>query len=460
MRLVLINPRDPATCAFSTRLPPLGLGYVAALTPGNWEVVLMDENVQPFVYREADLVALTAMTVQANRAYEIARLYASRGVPAVIGGMHVSMLPDEALRYATAVVVGEAEAAWPRVMRDFEGGRLQGVYRSEVLPDLDGLAVPRRDLFSPRYRLESVQTSRGCPFHCDFCTVPLLSGRRYRFRPVEQVIEELKQTPRRLVAFVDDNIVGPETGSEERAMTLFEGMVRAGIRKRWVSQASVHVARSSPLLKLMKRSGCAGLLVGFESIDASHLREYGKPQNLQRHRVPETFYRDVIRTLHRHGIGVTGFFCYGYEDTRESMSASLRFIRNSGIDVINTPIMIPTPGTRLYDKMLPRIVFRNYPGDWGKYLGRLVFRPVNVTPKEFYKAYIGLISGVNSMGAVLRRTWHCLVWSRSPAEAVVALVTNLMFRKLKVRAVRFLLENDPVFREAYEEWKREGRPDP
>jgi radical SAM superfamily enzyme YgiQ (UPF0313 family) len=210
-RLVLINPVNPArvglTVNKSSRFPPIGLGIVAAVTPSSWDIKLLDENWRPFSYQEADLVGITAFTASANRAYEIASIYRQGGVPVVIGGIHASMCPEEALSFADAVVIGEAEAVWPQVIADVEAGCLQQIYKGGW-SDLSGVPSPRRDLFHPGYMFASVQTSRGCPMDCEFCSVTAFNGRRYRRRPLGEVLAELETIPQKMIFFVDDNIIG------------------------------------------------------------------------------------------------------------------------------------------------------------------------------------------------------------------------------------------------------------
>ena len=194
-KLVLINPVNPArtglTVNTSSRFPPIGLGIVAALTPDDWEITLIDENWESFSYQEADLVGITAFTASANRAYELARIYRECGVPVVMGGIHASMCTNEALQYVDTVVIGEAESTWQKLIADFRKGEMTQVYQGE-LSDLAGIPHPRRDFFHPDYMFASVQTSRGCPMDCEFCSVTAFNGHRYRRRPVEDVLDELE----------------------------------------------------------------------------------------------------------------------------------------------------------------------------------------------------------------------------------------------------------------------------
>jgi len=209
--LLLINPSGNSKVLGNIRataFPPLNLPYLAAVTPGHYRIEVLDENVEPFTYRAADIVGITAYTSSVYRAYQIASIYRRKGIPTVIGGIHASMMPQEALRYCDAVVTGEAENIWPKVLQDFESSRLQRQYAGE-LTCLDTLPFPRRDiLLNPKYRWGSIQTSRGCPMNCSFCSVTAFNGRRFRRRPLDAVIEELRQIPQKMIMITDDNIIG------------------------------------------------------------------------------------------------------------------------------------------------------------------------------------------------------------------------------------------------------------
>jgi radical SAM superfamily enzyme YgiQ (UPF0313 family) len=449
MKLLLINPFDKNTGAFSNHFPPLSMGYIAALTPPDWKIEFLDENFDEFTPRKADLVAITAMTVQANRAYEICGIYKKMGVPVVMGGIHASMVPEEASTYATSVVIGEAENLWPNVICDFLTNSLQPLYWNDSPPSLDHMVIARRDLFSKKYRFDCIQTSRGCPFSCDFCSVPVFNGRAYRLRPVEEVVEELRTINKKLVFFVDDNIVGVGQKNEERAVALFEEILRRGIKKHWISQASLNISKNDYLLRLMKKTGCLGLLIGFESLDKRTLQSSGKSQNLRDSQEPEHTYQEFIKKLHKHEIAVNGYFCFGYEDTSESMHQSLDFILHSDIDITNTPILIPSPGTALHKKLWDKIEFKDYPGDWNKYLGRLVYTPRNMAKKEFYRSYILLSQKLNSLRQVFRRALRSLKWTGSPFQTLMILLFNLGYRKMRRAHLAFLSKNDNDFRASF-----------
>jgi radical SAM superfamily enzyme YgiQ (UPF0313 family) len=451
MKLLLINPFDKNTCAFAGQFPPLGLGYIAAATPPECQIEFVDENVEEFVPQKADLVAISVMTIQANRSYEICNIFKKMDIPVVVGGIHASMLPEEALNYAASVVIGEAERLWPTVIDDFINGRLKRIYKNDSFPSLKNMVIPRRDIYSKKYKYDTIQTSRGCPFNCDFCSVSVFNGRKFRLRPVDEVVEELKTIKKKLVFFVDDNIIGSGRQNEERAMELFEAIIRSGVKKYWISQASVNVAKNEELLKLMKKSGCQGLLMGFESLDTGKLRKYGKSQNIKRSTTPEKLYIDVIDKLHKHGLAVNGYFCYGYEDTKQSILDSLEFIVKAKLDVVNTPIIVPTPGTPLYKKLYDEIKFKDFPKDWNKYLGQLVYHPKAESRKDFYKAYIASAEKLISVKEILRRCLTTLLHSKSPFHALIFLLINWNYRKLRKDHFSFMLKDDKDFKLAHEE---------
>ena len=451
MKLLLINPFDRNTCAFAGQFPPLGLGYIAAATPPECKIEFIDENVEEFVPLNADLVALSVMTIQANRSYEICNIYKKMGIPVVVGGIHASMLPEEALNYASAVVIGEADQLWPQVIEDFMANRLRKIYKSNSFPSVDNMVIPKRDIYSKKYKYDTIQTSRGCPFNCEFCSVSVFNGRNFRLRPVDEVVEELKTIKKKLIFFVDDNIIGFGRQNEERAMELFEAIIRSGIKKYWISQASVNVAKNEELLKLMKKSGCQGLLMGFESIEPGKLEEYRKVQNVKQNKSPEKLYKGVIDKLHKHGLSVNGYFCYGYRDTKQSILDSLNFILKAKLDVVNTPIIVPTPGTLLYKKLYDQINFKNFPQDWNKYLGMLVYQPIAESRKEFYKAYIVSAEKLISIKQILRRCLTTFLHSKSPFHAFIFLLINLNYRKLRKDHFAFMLKEDNDFKLAHEE---------
>jgi radical SAM superfamily enzyme YgiQ (UPF0313 family) len=206
-RLLLINPGNPYKKGLAIRReslqPPLGLGIIAALTSSDWSIRILDENFKTFKYREADLVGITALTATASRAYEIAAEFRAKGIPTVIGGVHATLMPEEAAKYVDTVVTGEAENIWGTLLADFSAGTLKKRYTG-TLPDLSKTPIPRHDLFHPGYIFAAVQATRGCPLNCDFCSVPALSGHMHRLRDVKDILDELESLPHRMIYFVDE----------------------------------------------------------------------------------------------------------------------------------------------------------------------------------------------------------------------------------------------------------------
>jgi len=367
---LLINPGSRYRQGFrinrATRNQPLSLGILAALCPPHYHIKIIDENFRQFRYYDADLVAITAFTATAPRAYEIARLYREKGIPVVIGGIHASLLPEEAGRYADVVVTGEAESVWREVLSDFEAGRLKPVYNAGIEP-LIRQPLPRRDLFHPAYIAASVQTSRGCPMDCSFCSVSAFNGRHYRFRPIADVLDELECIPQDYVFFVDDNITGYSTASRDRAGELFEGILSRGIRKTWISQAGINFADDEKLLRLAARSGCRMIFLGVETEGEEQLIEAGKVLNLKK---GVDSYNAVFKKIQKHGIGVIGGFIYGWDsETPETMQRRTRFIRQSNASSFQVSVLTPLPGTRLFDKYRSegRLLYNDFPDDWKRY---------------------------------------------------------------------------------------------
>ena len=303
--LLLINPVGTDRTGFSqdrtSKFPPLALGIVAAMTPEHFRIKILDENFQRARFRNADLVGITAYTENAPRAYEIAALFRSRGVPVVMGGIHASACPEEAARFVDAVVVGEAEAVWPKVIDDFEKGQLQTFYKAQGYIPAEKIPQARHELFHPLYHFRIVQTTRGCPYDCEFCTVTAFNGRVYRERPVDDVLDELQKhlAPYRSVIFADDNLVGKNQKQRDRAIALFKGIVERGIKISWFSQVTVDIADDEEVLHWAAKSGCKILLVGIEAETDQGLQYLNKTLNRRKGGID--YYRKAFRTINHHG---------------------------------------------------------------------------------------------------------------------------------------------------------------
>ena len=387
-KLLLVNPvgrKSGYLISSVSRFAPLGLGYVAAATPSHWEVKILDENFEPFRLEAADLVGITAFTSSINRAYSIAAQCRQEKIPVVLGGIHASMQPDEAARFVDSVIVGEAEGIWHKVIADFEAGRLAKIYDGPRVEYTAGTLRPRRDLFHPGYFWQSVQTSRGCPFDCHFCSVSRYLGRRFRQRPVEDVLQELASIPSPYIAFVDDNLIGYGPEARTRAQTLFQEMISRKLDKRWWMQTSINAADDDGLLRLAARAGCMFAFIGFETIDKPALKQMHKGINLKK---GVENYARAVKALHRQGIGVLGAFILGNDYESPSYYRRLaRFMLNSGLDVFQISLLTPLPGTRLMDEQLAgcNLIHSAFPEDWDKYrFSYLVHKPRGVATETIY----------------------------------------------------------------------------
>ena len=322
--------------------PPLNLATLAALTPPEHKVAIDDGCLGPVAAtRSADLVAITAMTAQAPAAYALADHYRARGIPVVLGGIHPSMCPDEAGEHADTVVLGEADRLWPDVVQDFANGKMKSRYHDPESIDMSKIVLPRRDLLDPKGYVifNSVQTTRGCPFDCNFCSVTTMSGVKYRFRPVEKVVEELRALDRRFVYFVDDNIIG----FPRRAKELFKAFLP--LKLGWASQVTVNFSRDQELMRLARESGCYGVFIGFETFSKKSIRDAGKGVNR-----PDEYVRD-IRRIHEAGIKVWGSFIFGFDnDSLEVFRETLDFIEQSGMEFAQFSLLTPLPGTALFEQ--------------------------------------------------------------------------------------------------------------
>ncbi len=397
MKLLMIAPRWPRDSLWGQmyfRFPYLALTTLAALTGDEWDISIIDENVDTLDLSVLpDLVAVSIMTPLAKRGYEIADTYREQGVPVVLGGMHPTMMKDEAKTHADAVVLGEAEGVWPRVLSDFKGGSLKSFYQAETLCSLNRLRIPRRELLhrSAYFFVNTIQTTRGCPFDCEFCAVTSFYGRTYRVRPVEDVTSEIGQMEGGFLFFVDDNIVGMPSYAKQ----LFRALVP--LKVKWFSQASLSIVKDRELLDLAQRSGCKGLFIGFESLSQESLKAMGKPVN----RVEE--YVDAIKAIHDHGIGIQGSFIFGTDyDDPSVFSKVLGFIERTHLEAALFSILTPFPGTRIQQalKKQGRIIHT----DWEKYdMNHVVFRPKKMTPTQLQDGFNWVYKRLYGYRSILTR---------------------------------------------------------
>jgi radical SAM superfamily enzyme YgiQ (UPF0313 family) len=415
-RLVhLINPRTDSLTTRTLYLnralysPLAGLLAVAAAVPRDrYEVVLTDENIEPIDFDlQADLVGISAMTSYVNRGYAIADEFRGRGVPVVMGGVHPSFLPQEALRHSDAVVIGESELVIDRLLDDLENGRMHGTYRADRLHPMVGLPMPRYDLIKQnRYVNRTfVQTSRGCPQGCTFCAEPLMNGPRVRYRPVEEVIREIESCGARTISINDADFFA----TAERPKEIMRAL--RGRNLRWQAGVTSRLAQDDHMLELAAESGCTLLSIGFESISRDTLQSVHKHVNR-----PETFAA-LVEKVHSHGIMVFGLFMFGFDaDDPTTFEETARFNIEADYDACAYSVLTPYPGTLTWYEMQQAGRIVSY--DWEKYdQGNVVYSPARLTPEELRLGQIAAYERFYSLGSLARR--FPLVGSRNRLQWMI-----------------------------------------
>ena len=342
MKIELISPAVEENAP----IPNLALPILAALSPPDVNISFTDDLLTPIDLekglKEVDLVGITVLTKTALRTYRIADAYRKKGALVVLGGIHPTALPHEAKEHADAVVTGEAEEIWPRLIEDVKARDLKPFYHQEDLIDPSEIPRPRRDILPRRgyFPLDVVQVTRGCPFRCEFCSVRKFFGDTYRLRPVMDIIEEIRNLRHRLIMFSDDNIIGNPSYSRE----LLQALVP--LKKKWIGQASLSGLKDVKNVELLAKSGCIGLLIGFESLSKSNLIQSHKFQN------DPAEYRHIIDTLHRFGITIWGSFIFGFDEDDpsiigETVSLAIQTKLFSAVFALLTPY----PETAFYQRV-------------------------------------------------------------------------------------------------------------
>lgn len=421
MRIALISPKGPlyryrkGIFRKSLRYMPLTLPTLAALVPQELEasVVCMDEGIQDVdPDLDADIVGMTVITGSAMRAYELAAHFRSRGIRVVLGGPHVTLVPDDAAPHADSIVVGYAEESWPQLLRDFAAGMLRPRYDQGPDLQLTGYPLPDRSVLPESHYLTAnvFEATRGCIHNCNFCVVPTAWGRKPYQKPVEAVVEDIRRRRARHAIFVDLNLIA----DKEYAASLFEALIP--LRISWYGLSTTLLTADEPLLSLAARSGCRGLLMGLESLSPAALRRSGKGFN------DPADYAGVVEALHRHRIALQGCFVFGMDDdTPDVFLRTAKLAVAAKIDLPRYAILTPFPGTPLFRELDAegRINHR----DWSFYDGQhAVFRPANMTPRMLEKGAEAAWKHTYSLTSMWKRLRH------TAAPWATALGTNFGYR--------------------------------
>ena len=394
MKLLLISPfhKLGRKKLKAIKMPQLSLHILASLTPDDIDITVVDEEISEIDFSsDFDLVGISCMTATANRSYEISEIFRQKGSKVVLGGIHPTILPEEAVRHADAVVIGEAEGCWPDVVNDFRKGNLQKFYHVPE-PDLSKFPFPRRDFRIDKALFDCVGlvTTRGCPYACEFCSVTDFYGRKIRHRAVPTVVEDIKQSGSKSFLILDDNV----TGHPEYSKALFEALIPLGIR--WIGQSSISLAKDKEMLKLCRLSGCTSLFFGVESVSPASL--VGMKKTFKT--IEET--EEAIRIIQDNGILFYPSIILGFDtDTKAIFDDTLEFLARNKLPAMALHVLTPYPGTRLYRRFNDqgRIISHN----WSHYdHNTVVFQPKNMTPRELAEGHYYVQSEFYSFSSILR----------------------------------------------------------
>lgn len=441
MRIALVNPIARRTQGYHTigsYIPQLCLQVLADLVPAEHTVDIIDEifgfeaTDKRLRRGNYDLVGLTAYTSGATRAYEIARQCREEGIPTIMGGPHASAMPQEAAEHFDSIVIGECDESWPAIVEDAASGKLQQFYHGK-LADISHRYGRARQQLQPvngKYDVSCIQTSRGCPVGCEFCSVTTFSGAPIRRRDIGDIVEEWNQTLKPFIFVVDDNFFGVGDKHAIWAKELLRAIIKHGKKRLWFSQTTINMGDDPEGLELAYKAGCRGMLIGFESISRSALSEFHKGinrKNLDR-------YKELIDGYHRAGISVFGGFIIGSDDDHEESVAetALEAVR-LGVDTIQITNLTPLPGTKMYDRYVQegKIFATNYPQDWERYtFVETVYNPKNMSAERLDEAIFELRHAAATMPWVWKRTIKTLIKTRSLTTAIFIHGMNRGWQKM------------------------------
>jgi len=430
MRIALVNPvarRCQGYHTIGSKIPQLGLQVLARLTPPGHTVEIIDEifgfDASDRLIRRGryDLVGLTGYTSGATRAYEIAAQCRREGIPVIMGGPHASAMPEEAAGHVDAVAVGECDGIWGEILADAAAGRLRPRYEGGLTP-IDGPGGGRaaQDLqpVNGRYDVAGLQTSRGCPVGCEYCSVTRFNGAPIRRRSIDEIVDEWNATTRPFVFVVDDNFFGVGPQHAAWAKELLRQIIRRGRRRLWFSQTTINMGEDEEGLRLAYKAGCRGMLIGFETLNRESLKDYHK--GINRNNVHR--YKELVDGFHRAGISVFGAFIIGADqDDEETVAETAVQAVKLGIDTIQITNLTPLPGTRMYERFLEegRLFATNYPQDWERYtFVETVYHPRRISAEKLDEVIYELRHAAAETSWVWLRTLRTLWMTRSLTSAI------------------------------------------
>ena len=445
-RVLLIFPREKGIKFSNDTLYPfpiLGLTLLASLFPKTYEVKIINEVIEEIDFNaEVDLVGITALTCVIKRAYAIADRFRERGVKVILGGVHPSLLPDEAKEHADSVFIGEAEGMLDKVIADFESGKLQPFYKNREWSDLKGMPLPRRDLLNKRYRpfFKVIETTRGCPNRCEFCSVPIINGKRYRIRSLEEIDQELSTIIHKKGEYLflsDDNV----TAKEDYAFGLFEIFKRHKVK--WMGFTTIKIALNEKLLKTARESGCISLFIGFESLLQENL------DNVSKRFVNAKELSNLIKTIQNHQIGIQGAFIFGFDgDDPTIFKKTVEFVQENNIDLPTFSVLTPFPGTPLFSRLEKER--RIFDLNWSHYdMSHVVFKPKKMTVRELQEGYLWAQKYICAPRSILKR----LLWGPKH-HFFHFLMSNFVLRGAQMQVIQRIkkkelpYENSPHLRQS------------
>ena len=401
--------------------PIITLPHIASITPTKHSIKIINENYDDIDFNEdVEVVGITCYTMTAPRVYEIADEFRKRGKTVILGGYHPTALPEESIQHADSIVMGMAEANWPRAIEDFDNGKLKPIYSRDNNFDISKIPPLRRDLIKHNPFLGAIQTTRGCSNQCEFCAISSFCGNIVKQRPIKDVVEEIQNMDNKLFIFHDPHL----TLHRKYAMELFKEIIKQRIHKGWVANGTANILGNvdEKFLTLARKAGCVEWFVGFESVSQEALNNIKKTHN----KVSD--FKRIIRRVHNYGMTIQGGIIFGFdEDKPDIFDTTLETINDWDLDVLELNILTPYPGTPLFDRLNKegRILTR----DWSRYNQvDVVFKPKNMTEEELYEGTRMVAKDFYSNYNLTKRIAKIITVTKN-LSSIIPIGTNLAFKR-------------------------------